>query len=336
MFDAKVFHAHPHDCFVRLCLRDARTFASLLRICRRVKPFDAVDPDTLRCLNSDTINGKLEERMGDLCFSARFKGTDQPVEVFIFLEHQSAPDGLIPFRLLEYIVGAYRQFIATPDADGSGKIIPGRFPYPLAIVLYHGGKPWKGPLRMPDLIGAAPGVKTAVLDFPMHFIDVARLPVDRITDDFALRILLEALQAASQGTLDSRYESIMQLFPSLRHDSRVRQLFDGFIHYAAYLGKPARWIELAKRTMFRLFEPQEAEKMADTIYDEYVEIGVAKGKAEGRAEVVSSILLLRFGAIPEPVAVALQQCGDVAKLGALAITAVTCRNIDEFMQQLGS
>ncbi len=332
MFDAKLFHAHPHDCFVRLGLSDARTFASLLGLCGQTKPFAAVDVESLRCLNSDTVNGKLEERIGDLRFLARFKGTGAPAEVFIFLEHQSTPDGLIPFRLLEYIVGAYRQFITALGNEGIGGENSARFPYPLAIVLYHGIRPWKGPLRMPDLLGAAPGVNAAVLDFPIHLIDVARLPLDAITDDYALRILLEALQAAAEGTMNYRYESIIQLFTPLRGDLRVRRLFDGFIHYAAYLGKPARWVEMAKRMMFRLFAQQEAQEMADTIYDEYVEIGMAKGKVE----TILSILRLRFVSVPEPVVKKLEQSGDVAKLDALALTAVTCADVDEFSRKLDS
>ncbi len=341
--DLMLFRAYPHDCFVRLCLSDVKTFAAFLRYCGKVAPINLLDLNSLCCLNSATVDGKLEERIGDLRFSARFKQGGQPVEVFIFLEHQSAPDPHIPFRLLEYIVDAYRQFLADLRNGDKNRVNYGRFPYPLAIILYNGAKPWKGALRMRDLICQTDGVDSAVLDFPIHLIDVARLSLENDIDDPALRILLEALQAAAQGRMKTRYESIAETFAYLKGDLRAQYLLDGFAHYAGSLCRPKRWLEIARKMMCRLFGDKEGNAMADTIIDEMLAKGEAKGeakgkaegKAEGKIESILSVLGVRFGSVPKPVAKAVEKCTDVEKLEKLVVAAVTCGDMKDFKRKLG-
>ncbi|MDR1533941.1 MAG: Rpn family recombination-promoting nuclease/putative transposase, partial [Planctomycetota bacterium] len=68
------------------------------------------------------------------------------------------------------------------------------FPYPLAVVLYHGKNPWSGPLKMSELIEGTPGLPGEILDFPIFLIDLAKIPPGEIRGCPALRALLLALR----------------------------------------------------------------------------------------------------------------------------------------------
>ncbi len=188
---------------------------------------------------------------------------------------------------------------------------------------------------MRDLICRTTGADPAVLDFPIHLIDTARLSINDDMDDPALRILLEALQAGAQGTMQHRYETIMRTFTSMGNDLRARYLLGGFFHYAGALCHPARCFEIAKNMAYRLFGVTEGNKMANTFLDEMLEKGEAKGKAEGKIEAILSVLGVRFGSVPEPVVTALEKCTEVERLDKLVLAAVTCTDIGDFQQRLG-
>ncbi len=68
-------------------------------------------------------------------YSARFMGSGEELEVFVVLEHQSRTDRLMSFRMLDYVFPACRRQ-ALSLKKGM------RFPYPLAVVQYHGKTPW--------------------------------------------------------------------------------------------------------------------------------------------------------------------------------------------------
>ncbi len=165
--------AHPHDLLVRHFLVEPDLTADLLTHYVDPKIVDLLDLDGLRCESPVNIDKNLDELIGDLRFSTTFKQSDKPTDVFVFFEHQSKQDRMIPFRLLEYIVKSYRKHLNAGDGVKS-------FPYPIAVVLYHGTRPWSTLPSMADLIDSVPGVDTNILNIPIHLIDLATIPLDKL------------------------------------------------------------------------------------------------------------------------------------------------------------
>jgi hypothetical protein len=81
----------------------------------------------------------------DMIWTAPFrigaKGSRKTVTIYLLIEHQSEPDGLITFRVLEYVVHMLRtQLRAWKRKHGSTTNF--RFQPIVPIVLYTGTRPW--------------------------------------------------------------------------------------------------------------------------------------------------------------------------------------------------
>ncbi len=332
MFKPTQFKAHPHDLLVRLFLNDRELFADFLGNYLEPEIVELLDLDRLHCESTAIVDGSLDEHIGDLRFSTVFKNSEEPLEVFIFLEHQSSQQPLLPFRMLKNIVDAYGCVVAGRENAG-GK--PGRlFPYPLAIILYHGKMPWRAPLSMRDLIATVPGLDPVVLDFPIHLVDLSQKPTDEIKGHPALRALLLSLQAASQKCLGRRFETIFALFTALQPGERVREWMRGIWNYVAAQDKPDNGKAIVAKVCGRLFGPQEGEKMAKTLMDEVLEEGEARGIFLGKAQAILVILSGRLGPVPKEIREQVMAVQDEALLDDLLLQASICTDFLHFKNWL--
>ncbi len=165
--------AKPHDALVRYFLGDTKLAADFLHNYLPPALETKLEWGSLVPEPVETVAKDLNRRIGDLRYSARFKGGGAELNVCVMVEHQSKPDSLMSFRMMEYICAAYQQRVSA-FRDGT------RFPYPLAVVLHHGKKPWKQIPPMRDLITIPPGLDTDILNFPIHLIDLAAIPLEEL------------------------------------------------------------------------------------------------------------------------------------------------------------
>ncbi len=314
--------AHPHDVLARHFLSSEDVAADLLRRYLDPEVAELLDLDRLRCESTGAVDETLSEYIGDLRYSTTFRHSDRRSEVFIFLEHQSKKDRMIGFRLLRYIINEYGKLL--DGQGGSGRIEA--FPYPVAVVLYHGKSRWKDFPRMPDLIQKAPGADPDVLKFPLFLIDLAALPDNAIQGLPALRALLEALRAASAGNLGRRIDSITGELAQAKGDRRAGGWMSALLRYAAEHIKFKNAKEFYVRAFGRLFNRKEAENMAMTTAKEF--------ELEGGAKMIVTVLSTRFGRVPASVKKAIEACSDFDALDSLAALAATCKNIEEFKRGL--
>ncbi len=222
--DGKPELAKPHDSLVRNILADTKIAADFLHNYLPPEVEAELEWDSLQQESAETVR-----LIGDLRYSARFKGGDAELDVCLFVEHQSRPDYLMSFRMMKYICAAYEQRV---PAFRKGI----RFPYPLAVVLHHGKTPWKKIAPMQDLITMRPGLKTNILDIPTHLIDLAVIPVAELRGHPAVCALLDILQSTSAGVLPDRGE---QIFARLHDVSRKQDVLP--------------WIEALLRYYYAVF-----------------------------------------------------------------------------------
>jgi hypothetical protein len=275
--------AHPHDLLVRHVLSDPELAADFLR--HYVDPgiIGQLELSRLRCEAPESIDSGLAEFQGDLPFSTCFRQGGRRAEVLVFLEHQSRADRLISFRILEYIVKSYRVHLTAGKGKGGEA---GTFPYALAVVLYHGKKPWRELPRMRDLlIGVPAGVDVSgYLDYPLHLVDLAALPEGEIRGEPAVRALLSALRAHSSGGLAKRLPAIVDMLAESAGDARFPGWLQAFIHYIMSRCRPEGGLKAIRDIWRRFVNEREAEKMTATLAEELILEGLEKGRAEGRAE----------------------------------------------------
>ncbi len=102
------------------------------------------------------------------------------------------------------------------SADGNAY-----FPYPIAIVLYNGKKPWRNLPRMADLIERVPGVAGELLQFPLFLVDLAALKPEQIVGSPVLRAFLTTLRSVPLGTMEKELDRVVDMMQEAKHDSRT-------------------------------------------------------------------------------------------------------------------
>ncbi len=296
--------------------------AELLRNYVDPEVIDFLDLDRLKCEATGDVGETLSEYVGDLRFSTNFKHSERRSEVFIFLEHQSKKDHLIGFRLLRYIVNAYEKLLE--ERDGGGRAVA--FPYPVAVVLYHGKSRWKDMPRMPDLIQKVPGIDPEVLKFPLFLVDLAAMPEKAIQGGPALRALLTALQAAGTGKLAERVDSITEELAKTKGDRRTSGWMTALVTYIAEQCEFKNVKDFYIRSFGKLFGRKEGENMGLTAADQL--------RQEGKVELIIDVLEERFNTVPAAIKKAIESKKDLRTLNSLAKSAATCKSLDEFKRRL--
>ncbi len=328
--------AHPHDLLVRNVLADAKLVADLLQHYLEPELVSTLELDSLKRDAGDAVSSNLSKSDGDLRYSARFKGNGGELRVLLLLEHQSRPDRLMSFRMLDYVCAVYREQV--PGLK-KGK----RFPYPLAVVLHHGESPWKKIPPMRELVDMTPGVEDDILRVPIRLIDVASMPLDELRGHPMVRSVLDSLQSASTGRLSERLMGILGRLGNVREKSR-RNVWSLALsnYYTAVQGKTEKSVATLFQALKALHGAREAEKMTATIADGWKEEGIAIGEARGEArgeikgEIKSIMLFLesRFGEVPAGIQKRLAGIQDSRRIEKMIKHAATCQSIKEFQKAL--
>jgi predicted transposase YdaD len=324
--------AQPHDRLVRNVLADADIAADLLGNYLEPGLVSKLDLDSLKREAGDTVNSELSKLEGDLRYSARFKGGDKELKVFVFMEHQSSPDRFMSFRMLGYIHAVYQEMLP--------KLKKGeRFPYPLAVVLHHGESPWKNIPPMRELIDIAPDVESDILGLPIRLIDVATMSLDELRGHPMVCALLDSLQSASTGLLSKRLTDIYNRLRNVRGDGRLKLWSTALgSYYVAVQGRGQKNIDTLFQALKIVHGTREAEKMTTTIADEWkaegIAIGKAEGKAEGKIESTLTVLQLRFGEVPAVVQKKVRNVTDSRRIDKMLAIAVDCESLKEFQKTL--
>lgn len=80
--------SHPHDLLVRNFLGDKDLAADFFINYLSQEWAQSIDFDSMKREPSDSVNRNFAELIGDLLYSAKFKGTGQALRVFMLLEHR--------------------------------------------------------------------------------------------------------------------------------------------------------------------------------------------------------------------------------------------------------
>ncbi len=322
---AKTDIAHPHDLLARTILADTELAADLLRNYLPPEWGAILEWDSLQRESGETVIPALSTLMGDLRYSARFKGSGEELEVFVFLEHQSRADPFMSLRMLGYIHAAYRQRL---PALKKGE----RFPYPLPVVLYHGKTPWKKIPSLRDLIAAPPGMASDILQLPICLIDLAAMPVAQLRGHPMVCTLLDSLQSASAGTLPTRLQSIIARLRGLGKERRIQSWTEALAtyYYTLVQGEVADIIDDLARAFTGLYSKREAKAMMLTVAEKLHREGMAEGKIGS----VITVLESRFDSVPSALQKKLRNLRNDSRLETLLKLAATCRSLKEFQKAL--
>jgi predicted transposase/invertase (TIGR01784 family) len=321
----------PHDALFKHVFSQPEHAASELLAVFPRELSARVDWTTLKVESGTFVDPDLTDRHTDLLFTVRCSG--HGAFVYVLFEHQSRSEQLMAFRLLEYMVriwGAFRR--DHPEADRLPAIIP--------VVLHHSGSgesAWTAPTALADIIDLDPNTLGVVAAFIPQF----RFLLDDLpaADDEALRrrSLLSAMtlfllqHGRSSPDLLAALQRWADVLAGIAAAPNGVAALAALLEYAFKVGDVPP--EGLRRLVHQLGPVAEEAYMttAQQLTEQVREEALARGKAEGKAEIVIRLLALRFGPLPETVSVRLRAAGPEL-LDVWAERVLTATSLDDALR----
>ena len=259
-----------------------------------------LDFTTLERVAGSYVSDDLRERIDDMVWRVRFK--NRWVYVYLLLEFQSTVDPFMAVRLLTYLGLLYQDLIAR-DALKSGD----RLPPVLPLVLYNGRPRWSAPLEIGELIEPVPGGLEAYRPAFRHLV----LEERHYTEEALAP--LRNLAAALFRLENSRSPAdVLRMVHSLREwlnapeQTRLRRSFAIWIARVLLVSRSRGSIKLPLPNDLTEVETMLAEETDDWTLDwtrrgmeEGRKVGLKEGRKGGEAMLLSRLLSLRFGPLPD-------------------------------------
>ncbi|WP_052501683.1 Rpn family recombination-promoting nuclease/putative transposase [Thiomicrospira microaerophila] len=135
-----------------------------------------LDFSSLQKENGSFITPAMKKRDSDVVWSAKLKGSEQDVYLYLMLEFQSEVDLSMPVRMLQYVAALY------DDLNKQKRLsfktgLPPVFP----VVLYNGQLKWTAKHQMADLYRNLPDyLKPYQPQLHYYLIDEERIPDEQI------------------------------------------------------------------------------------------------------------------------------------------------------------
>ncbi|MFT4127422.1 MAG: Rpn family recombination-promoting nuclease/putative transposase [Gordonia sp. (in: high G+C Gram-positive bacteria)] len=310
----------PHDALFREVFGDPRNAGSELQSLLPSTVAERLDLDSLALLSGSFVDSDLTQVHSDLLFRTTFDGRD--AYLYVLIEHQSSPDGLMAFRMLRYQVRIWCRYLT--DTGRAGEPTPRRLPMIVPVVIYQGRRRWTAPTDIAELLDIDPDTASTLGDLVPH----VRFLLDDLTsiDDSALRSRPLTPQARTAlvllgkapGTQDATIwltnwlsdwqelgresdQRVMRLFVTylLRVSNTPRESIEEF---AALLGPDAE--ETIVSTAQKLHDEGRKQGRDEGRKEgrqqgraEGRKEGRQQGRAEGQAQLLVDMLTARFGQV---------------------------------------
>jgi hypothetical protein len=301
--------AQPHDALVKTLIGPPEHAAGLFRAVLPPAFVERLDLERLERLPGSFVANDLRQHHTDLLYSAPFADGREALLHLVF-EHQSAPDRLMPWRMLRYVVRVLERWQdAHPDAP--------KLPAVLPVVLYHGAERWPGPTEFTELVDLDAAelaeVRHHVVGLRFLLVDLSRYSDERLwaavfgrTVDATAQLALLALQSVPRNA-DLVQLVRRRLAPLLREvlgaPTGFRAL-EAFLRYTLAVSSGVDWPAFERALVVEV-GPRAEEVVVATVrqmMDESYSKGLDEGRDAGRAERGAELLLkqirLRFGPIP--------------------------------------
>lgn len=321
----------PHDAFFRGIMAQPDNAAGEIRakIIEEIgEQFSArIHWQELELMPNNFIHSDLRDRYGDLLYRTRLD--DRPAFVYILLEHQSSTDRFMAFRILDYMVGIWRQYLADDHhkQDGAGR---GLLPAIIPLVVHNSprGRRWSAPTELAELLDVDPDTRTALGPYlpRLRFLldDVTKIDLDALRRrelTSAARVLLVLQKIATGNTGLDR--AMLDWLDDLRALGEGPDPVGVYRMVFTYLLKVGEATEADLAAVAEQINPRAKEAFVTTA--EAIE---ARGEARGGAEVLIGLMTAKFGPLPEAVLRRIRSA-DADRHHVWATRVLTANSIEE-------
>lgn len=273
----------------------------------------------------------------DFLFSAPFKDARANATFFVLLEHKSDVEKTLPLQLLKYIALKANDFATNRVGE-----IEGRWPCPIALVLYNGEKPWKRPPTLRDALYVDADLSQFIPDFQYIMVDLASIDAENFRGGPLVRLFLELLKRAKNGTLRPALKGMFRRLGAIPWNATVRAAARSFYFYIAGAARNAGdVVTLAEiKEAVHAVENKEAREEMKNFADELRNEGRVEGRVEGfalgAASEAARYVRRRFGdAISSELLARIETINDYPTLEKIRDSLFDSKGVDEFKATLG-
>jgi predicted transposase/invertase (TIGR01784 family) len=245
-----------------------------------------IDPEAITRIDTTQILPDFSEKEADLVYRLKIKGQD--VIFYLLMELQSSVDFQMPYRLLVYMMGIWRDVLKNIQPEEAERK-EFRLPPIIPIVLYNGRDKWTACRSFKETLAEAELFKEYIVDFEYILIDINRYEKKTLID---LANLIGAVFLIDQSVdyKDCR-SRLLGMAPILqKFDTKSFQLFANWLKMILTVKLP----DEAKLKIIKILDeskPEEADKMVtniekiiENLYEEGKNDGLIAGKIEGKIE----------------------------------------------------
>lgn len=186
------------------------------------------------------------------------------VIAFVGAENQTKPYKFMPMRLAGYDGSMYRFQLKAGSPGENGLYYP-----VITIVLYFGSEEWNYPKNLLGCLNVPEELKPFVNDYKMNLYsikDLSDVQIEKFSSDFRViaeffkSLYTESLYHPSDRSLDHPEETI-DMISAFSGDSRYRNEYNS-----------------------NILNNREGDVNMRNLYDEIMNMGIEKGRAEGEAK----------------------------------------------------
>lgn len=320
---------NPHDALFKRVFSDVTHAAGEFRAVLPAELVAELDFSTLELRPGSFVDESLRERHTDLLYAVRLH--EQEAFLYLLFEHQSTVDGLMPFRLLGYMVRIWDGWLRErPDARRLPPVVP--------VVLHHSESGWHGATRLVELIDLEP----ALLERMRPYLPDLGFLLDDLSKqtDEALygramttlsRLVLWSLRTARGGGLSTGTFAMWgRAFRELGEAPSGREALETILRYL---------FEVLGEDRENVIDALLAEDVGDHVRETYVTLqhrfveegrkaGLKEGRKEGERAALLMLIQQKFGP-PSSATSARVQAADSRQLSQWLERILTATRIDD-------
>ena len=197
---------NPHDQFFRKSMENKRVAREFLMTHLPAELCPLVDFNSLQLQERSNANAIRRESTVDVLFKTKIMGHE--AYIYLLLEHQSSPDPLMAFRVLEYTIQAIGQHLRKHKTT--------KIPLVYPLVVYHGKRPFRHSNDINDFVDAPRELIEKYFLKPFKLLDLGRI------DDAVIK------QNAWSGIMEFVLKHIFarDMLPHLRNIQAIMQQLD--------------------------------------------------------------------------------------------------------------
>ncbi len=272
-----------------------------------------------------------------LPYRTRAGGRKRTLTLCILIEHQSEPDALMIFRVLEYLVQIYKEQIREWRKRHAGSLAGFAFQPVLPIVLYTGSRRWDAIEALVTLVTGGEEFADVVPEFRPLFVNLPALaPEELEASGGAIGWVLALIQKRDADPHEYRalLARAVAHLERMAEEERDRWLLllsyvQALVYHDRVAGEREELRELIVSSTRTDERRREVNAMTQTIAEALREEGLKKGVVDGVQKSLIHLLRAKFKKIPRAAEKIIQATDDTTQLNAWLSRVLTATTFDD-------